>query len=437
MAWVVLSLLAAGSLSGFGQTLMAREAQTATPTPAQTSQTPAAQTPGSDLLRVFVDCNDCDEEYLKQNVGFIDYVRDRAVADLHVLVTTQPTGGGGEAWTVKFIGLGRFQGQDRSLAFTTIQTATNDERRREFARVFKLGLVAYMADTPAAAQLDVTWKKGADEKANESTKDRWNFWVFRAGTNGNMNGERSSKSQSFRLNFSGNRTTDAWKVNLNSNASYSQDKFDVPEEDISVKSTSTSWSFTSLVVKSLGPKWSFGSRADVAHSSFSNNDRSFTVAPGVEYDVFPYSQSAERLLTVQYTAGVSHFKYRELTIYDKIVETVPTHRVAALLALKQPWGSLHLESSLSEQLNEFSRYRATVFGEAEVRLFKGFSFDLFGEYQKINDQIGLRKEPVSTEDVLLRQQQLATSYSYFFSFGISYSFGSIFNSVVNPRFGGG
>ena len=30
-----------------------------------------------------------------------------------------------------------------------------------------------------------------------------------------------------------------------------------------------------------------------------------------------------------------------------------------------------------------------------------------------------------------------TGYQYFFNFGVSYSFGSILNNIVNPRFGGG
>jgi len=76
-----------------------------------------------------------------------------------------------------------------------------------------------------------------------------------------------------------------------------------------------------------------------------------------------------------------------------------------------------------------------MYGNTDVRLFKGFSFDAFGGYDKINDQIDLRKAEASTEDVLLHVQQLATSYNYFLGFGINYRFGSIFNNIVNPRFG--
>jgi hypothetical protein len=61
---------------------------------------------------------------------------------------------------------------------------------------------------------------------------------------------------------------------------------------------------------------------------------------------------------------------------------------------------------------------------------------LVAKYDRIKDQISLGKSSASTEEILLRLRQLATDYSYSFSVGISYSFGSIFNTVVNPRFGG-
>ncbi|UCE42062.1 MAG: hypothetical protein JSV17_03545 [Candidatus Aminicenantes bacterium] len=41
------------------------------------------------------------------------------------------------------------------------------------------------------------------------------------------------------------------------------------------------------------------------------------------------------------------------------------------------------------------------------------------------------------EEVLLRQKQLATGYTYSMSVGLSYTFGSLKSKVVNPRFGTG
>jgi hypothetical protein len=54
----------------------------------------------------------------------------------------------------------------------------------------------------------------------------------------------------------------------------------------------------------------------------------------------------------------------------------------------------------------------------------------------IHDQISLKKGQASLESVLLRRTMLETNYQYYFSIGLSYTFGSIYSNVVNPRFGG-
>jgi len=50
--------------------------------------------------------------------------------------------------------------------------------------------------------------------------------------------------------------------------------------------------------------------------------------------------------------------------------------------------------------------------------------------------LSLPKGGASLEEVLLRRKMLETSYTYYFSIGLSYTFGSIYSNVVNPRFGG-
>ena len=407
------------------------------PPPPVTAPAPAQPQAGTtDLVRVFLDCQfECDTEYLRQNVEFVDYVRDRTVADVHVLVTTQGTGGGGRAWTLKFIGLGRFAGQDRTLTFSTPQTATSDEQRKAFARVFRLGLAGYAATTSAAPNLDVTFAKPEQQAQATSADDPWNFWVFRVNANGDMDGEQARKSHALSVSFSASRTTEQWKVNVSGSRRTNKSTFEL-EDEPTIVSRTHSWSLSTLIVRSLGPKWSFGIKSGASHSSFSNTDRSLNVAPGIEFDFFPYSESSRRSLTVQYTVGATYYDYRDVTIYDRLSETVPEHGVTVSLGLREPWGSVSAFANFKQHLNNLDRYRSGVFGSTDVRLFKGFSVNFFAQYDKIKDQIGLPKGVISTEEVLLRLRQLETNYSYFMGFGVSYSFGSIFNSVVNPRFGG-
>lgn len=401
-------------------------AQTSTPAPAQDLS----------LLRVFVDCYECDTEYLRQNVMFVDYVRDRTVADVHLLVTTQSTGGGGWFWTVKFIGLGRFDKVDRTITFNTPQTATSDDRRKAFARYFKLGIATYALDSTVAGELDVQWTKPATAPAAAApaTRDPWNYWVFRTNFGGNRDGEESQSFSSYRLSFSANRTTNNWKLNLATSGNYSTSRFDLGNGDI-VKSSTHSWNVTSMAVQSVMPRWSVGGRSSVSASSFSNNKLVVSLTPAIEFSVFPYSESSRRVWTVMYTGGVSLYRYKEATIYDKLEDIVPNHSLRTNISFRQPWGSSSVGITASQHFNRLSRYRISTYASADVRLFKGFSINGYGGYDRIRDQIGLRKGSASAEEVLLRRRQLATGHSYYLGFGLSYSFGSIYNSVVNTRFG--
>jgi hypothetical protein len=401
------------------------------------AQTPAPAAPPQ-MLRVFLDCHECDDEYLKTEITFVDYVRDRESADVHILVTTQGTGGGGTSWTFKFIGLKGFQDQGLTLSMNTASTATSDDRRKEVARVLKLGLVGYAAGTSVVPRLNVSYTKPAADAAaaNASVKDPWNYWVFSLSANGNMNGEEASSNRSYRFSFSGNRTTEMWKISFSGNRNENRSEYDIGEPE-RFKSTSSSWGSSSLVVKSLGPRWSLGSSQSANGSTFSNQDFQFNFAPGVEFNVFPYKESTRRSLTFIYKLGLNYYNYKDVTIFDKLTETVPYHSIGTSLGLRQPWGSVNASINWSQHLNKLDRTNLGVFGSTDVRLFKGFSFNVFGDYSRIRDQIGLKKNNASTEDVLLRLRQLASGYSYFVGFGVSYRFGSIFNNVVNPRFGGG
>jgi hypothetical protein len=142
------------------------------------------------------------------------------------------------------------------------------------------------------------------------------------------------------------------------------------------------------------------------------------------------------MLTFQYTVGHDYHRYRDVTIFDKLREQLVDHRAEVGLSLRQPWGSANAQMSLTQYLTNPSKYALGTFGFGDFRVFKGFSVNFFGEYSRTRDQIYLPRGEASTEEILLRQRQLLTGYQYFFNFGISYSFGSIFNNIVNPRFGG-
>jgi hypothetical protein len=388
-------------------------------------------------LKVFIDCDWCDETYLRTEITFIDYVRDRRDAELHVLITTQGTGGGGTEYTLKFIGLGRFAGVEQTLKDVVPQASTEDERRRIVAEVLKRGLVRYVAETPLGSRLKITFAAPDTGAAAAGAKDDpWNLWVFRVTLGGNVNGEQSTTGHSIRGSVSANRTTDAWKVSLAGSGDYRESTYDLSETE-TFKSVSRNIDGSGRVVKSLTDHWSAALLGTYSVSTFYNYDMRTRLAAGVEYDIFPYKESTRRLFTIQYTIGHNAFDYYEETIYGKTSEQLFDHRLVASLSMRQPWGSAYADVSFAQYLNQPDKYNIGAFGDWSIRLFKGFSVNVWGSVQRTRDQLYLPREGATPEEILVRQQQLATGYRYSMSFNISYQFGSIFNNVVNPRFGGG
>ena len=370
---------------------------------------------------------------MRTEITFVTYVRDRTAADVHVLVTTQGTGGGGIEYSVKFIGQGRFRDVDHSLTYVAPQTATFDERRRGLASMLKLGLVRYVADTPLASRLRLQFDEPKAGGPAVSTRDPWNFWVFRLGGNGGLEVEQATSQTTVAGNISANRTTAAWKVNLFGGANYRQQHFDLEDEG-EYTAVRKSFDGRALIAKSLTTHWSTGVTAAIGASTFTNYDLRTRVAPTLEYNIYPYSESTRRILTLLYSVGVQSADYTEETIYGKATETLIDHQFEVSLGLRQPWGTANGGFEAAQYLNRHAKYRIGAFGGMDVRLFKGFSISMDGSVSKRRDQLSLRRGEATSEEILVRQRELATDYSFDFGFGISYSFGSIFNSVVNPRF---
>jgi hypothetical protein len=158
------------------------------------------------------------------------------------------------------------------------------------------------------------------------------------------------------------------------------------------------------------------------------------VFPGIEFDVFPYSESSRRSLTFRYEVGVESFHYEEETIFGKLEETLPAQEIEVTFDVEQPWGDSRIRASFDTFLNDFSKNSTSIFGNLSFRVIRGLSININASASLIRDQIYLAEEDLTDEEILLERRQLATDSRYRVSFGFSYTFGSIFNNVVNPRF---
>ena len=396
-------------------------------------------------LVTFVDCQGyvpgCDEDFFQTEIGFAQFVRDPSNAAAYVLVVREGTGGGGDRYTLLFEGRrGAIQGRSDTLTTSTPPGASNDDQRRALLGRLSLGLAGLASRTGLADRLSIGYAApNVEEVEAETVSDPWNSWVFRINSNGNFNGVATSKSGNLNGSVSASRVTEEFKVSVRPRGNYNFDRYSfVSSEtgaDTTVVSTRSSLGLNAGAVKSLGPHWSAGARMDLSRNTYSNVAGALEIGPAVEYNFYPYSESTQRQLLVFYSAGLRTIAYDDTTIFLKTSEVLGQHQAGVGAEFAQSWGSVDVYSSASQYLapGRFDKYNLRIGGGVNLRLVRGLSLRVDGNYNFVRDQIGLRAEQSTDGEILTNQFEQATGYSYFASVGISYSFGSIFNQVVNPR----
>jgi hypothetical protein len=383
-------------------------------------------------LRVFLDCWRCDMDYFRREVAFISYVRDRMDAQVHVLVTSQETGAGGNEYTFNFIGLREFDGRNDTLRISSRPDDTDDETREDLVRVFKLGLVPFIASTELGRGLDVSYQAPRGEAPVVQVDDPWNLWVFDVRVSGELEGESRESANALDGSLSASRTTEELKLDFRASGDWSRDRFEFSDGEKSTFDT-RSYEVEGLSVWSLSPHWSAGAMATVLGSTRMNQDLTLRAGPAIEYDYYPYSESTRRQIIFLYKVEIASFDYEQITLFEKTSETRFTQTLLISSAFNQPWGQLDLSLQGSNFLDDFSQHRLEFVSGFEIRIFRGLSLDIEGSASRIKDQIYEPLKDIPDEDILLRRRELGTDYRYSIDIGFNFTFGSVFNNVVNPR----
>src|SRR3989304_4623814 len=91
----------------------------AAPLMAQRTGDPARDTVQNAALRVYLDCTEwgCDRDFLVTEMKWVNWMRDRLDAEIHLLVTSETTGSGGRRYTVVAIGQKRYEGRADTLSW--------------------------------------------------------------------------------------------------------------------------------------------------------------------------------------------------------------------------------------------------------------------------------------------------------------------------------
>lgn len=406
---------------------------------------PDSTTLQSQAIRVFLDCQGrirgCDRDFIVTDVNFVNWMRDRFDADVQILVSGLTNGGGGTENTITFIGRRRFEGMADTLVLNTLPNDPDDRIRRELARVFKLGLARYVAKSPIASRVQMAYVAPFGQQQQVSAanlKDRWNLWTYTTNFNAFVRAEDRQQSFNGSLSLSANRATEKWKMNFSLSGNLNEQRFEIPatatRDAFTVTNEQRTYNANALIVRSLSNHWSTGVKLGAGFSDFLNQDLALRAQPAIEYNLFPWTEQTRRQLTFLYNVGPNYYDYQRTTVFDRDRETRFSQQLTASYVARQSWGSSNVSLDWLNYLHDFNRNALTLSGNMDLRLGRGFSLNIGGSAAKINDQIYLPRAGNTEEEILLQRQALQTGFRITTNIGIRYTFGSIYNTIVNQRF---
>ena len=387
-----------------------------------------------DQINVYLDCPGCDLNYVKNEIKFVNYANDPLRAQVHILVSSQTTGSSGVVHQLEFLGKEGFDDDKFTLKFQAEPTMTDLEKQQGLVHTLKLGLVPFIAQTPMVSSMDLAVKK--QEKPKETipvgkSKKMLDSWLFEVFSNFNWDKESLRSTFDLRYGMHVEYVTPEWRIRIDPSFYFQERVVRTDEEEI--RSYRRQNGYNAKVVKSLGDHWSVGVFNNIYSNTYNNVKFGMWLAPAIEYSFLPYSDVVTREFTVAYHVGRLHNRYFEETIFLKMEDEVYSHVMDVNLHLRRQWGDVTMFMQGSCFLNDWSRNHLSINGRVGVRVFKGMTFNMGGTFRIVNDQITLPRGDTTLEDILLGQKQLATAYNSNVNFGVRYTFGALYNNIVNTR----
>jgi hypothetical protein len=388
------------------------------------------------IPNVYLDCGSCDFSYIRTNVTFVNYVRDQSDANIYILINDLGTAGGGREYTLVFSDINMEMNRSDTLKYVSPSTDSGDERRRGLTRYIKVGLVPFVSSTRAMETLDVFYEEpDGDETNGETVEDPWNNWVFDIDVRSNMWGESSEFNFGLYNGIEAERITPVWKIRSRARGEIRRRNVELTDRTINVN---RDWGqYWTMVAYTINDHASIGLFNNLNFSRTRNIALNAELSPAFEYNFFPYTEYEERRFIIQYSLSPAYRKYFNTTIFLKDSEFVMNQELSTRLRYDQRWGRVDIRVGGANYFHDLSINSLEINPSFNVRIVRGLSVSISGRYRLINDQLSLElpsevdpNDPIS----IIEGVQRPTAYDYSLSFGLSYTFGSIYNNVVNPRF---
>lgn len=394
-------------------------------------QEPGQPNGSENTINVFID-GQIDENLIKEEFPYVNYVRTRDASDVHVLVARSMTGAGSQ-YEFYFMGLKEFAGKTDTLSYFSSGQETQTETREGYTKVLKMGLMRYLALSNNI--LDINIVSGAAPRGGSVVEeDPWDSWVFEIDLRGNFSAVDTRKTQNYSGGIDISRVTPEWRHELGAEYDYGYQEFTSGNYHSTSETVETSLEVESI--KSLGPNAGLGLIGHLEKNTVDNLDLNYKLTAAIEYNFFPYEMSSRRQATIGYYLGIDGRNYIDSTIFDVTEELIPYEQLSIGYSQREQWGNIFTSITFSNFLKDFSKNNLNMTAGLNIRIWRGLSWNLSGSFSLINDDVNISKKEVRPEDLLLGTRQLSTSQSLRFNTGISLTFGSMYNNVVNTRLRG-
>lgn len=418
----------------------ARAAEGLAPVTIQPEKSAGPTPPGSlDPPRLYLSCPEtCFEDYLKQRLSYFDFVRDPYLSDYTLVIVRQPAGSGGERFSLTIEKTGpksaaNGQSKPAPSTCTTKPGASTDDARRELLALVLRSLLVELADTEHAAEFAVSLAERTQTQLG-AVEDPWNFWVIVPSMNAWGEGASGFYGVYVIGALTVRRITETSKLRLK--GSYARDLSGYRLEDGERVSGDVYGSYGgALYAHSLGKHWALGATTTAKGDEYANLEVHVHGGPLLEYNVAPYSDNASRQLRFAYQIGAWANWYLEESVNGAMEEVRPYHALSVIADLNRPWGSLQCVAQFNSFIDEPELFRLSGGLNVAIRLARGLAVDLNGNASWVRDQINLRGRTITNLELLLGTAEQPTDFQVNGSVGLSYTFGSVHNTIVNPRFG--
>ena len=377
-------------------------------------------------LKVYLDCR-CDDNYIKQKTSFLEYVRDQDLADIEIIIRDIRTPTGTRSFEIQIDGNNEFKEISSSAIVSGYVTDTSGTLRDKLLNKLKLSLIPFLDKAKYVINIDI------DSNFDEVivNDDKWKNWVFELSGSYNNDKEESRKTNRYEIEFEIDKLTEDWRIGMEISRNESNRKF-ISNDDVYISNRKTT-SFRGRVIRSISDHFSAGIFLGAYQNTYENIDFNRYLEPALEYSFYPYKDVLSKEITLAYRIGTGKRNYIEKTIYGYETQKLTSQKLSLNIRYRQKWGNISSYLNATQFLNDGTKKRLSLRSDLDIRVFEGLAVRFSGNINLIREQYSLAAGTTSIEELLLQQRQIATDYKTNFSIGLSYTFGSMYNSIINTR----